>query len=109
MPNEYPLRILVITSRPLTDGAGNPIVLLDVEEERRRLRVALDLSPSASPERRGERAAFARFLPEATTGAIIDALADEWDVVHFTGMVRAMRACCSKMNLAWGSWSAHKN
>jgi len=48
MPNENPLRILVITSRPLTDGAGNPIVLLDVEEERRRLRVALDLSPSTT-------------------------------------------------------------
>lgn len=41
MPTQNPLRILVITSRPLADAAGNSITLLDVEEERRRVHAAL--------------------------------------------------------------------
>ncbi len=46
MPTGTPLRVLVITSRPLLDPAGNPITLLDVEEERRRIRTALTLTPA---------------------------------------------------------------
>ncbi len=42
MTSQQPLQILVITSRPLLDGAGNPIALLDVAEERRRIRAALE-------------------------------------------------------------------
>lgn len=73
---ESPLRILVITSRPLIDAAGNPISLLDVEEERRRISTGL---------KRAGVAAHVHFLPEATTGEVKTALRDKWDVVHFTG------------------------
>lgn len=77
MANGKFLRILVITSRPLIDANGNPIQLLDVAEERRRIRVAL---------RAGEMSNVrVHFLPEATTGAIKTVLRDMWDVVHFTG------------------------
>ncbi|MBM3129026.1 MAG: tetratricopeptide repeat protein [Chloroflexi bacterium] len=64
------------TSRPLTDDAGNPIVLLDVEEERRRVRAALQSAHIA---------ADVEYVPHATTGAVKTALRDAWDVVHFTG------------------------
>ena len=86
MPPENPLRILIITSRPLTDGAGNPIVLLDVEEERRRVRAALTPTPNPSPVfDKGGTSVRLHFLPHATTGAVKTALRDAWDVVHFTG------------------------
>ncbi len=70
------LRLLVITSRPLVDAAGNPITLLDVEEERRRVRVALQ---------NANVAAQVQYVPHATTGAVKTALRDAWDIVHFTG------------------------
>ncbi len=76
MSDERPLHILAICSRPLIDAAGQPITLLDVAEERRRIETAL---------KRAQTAARVHFLPEATTGAVNDALADVWDVVHFTG------------------------
>ncbi len=76
MPTENPLRLLVITSRPLTDGAGNSIVLLDIEEERRRMRAALQSARVA---------ARVEYVPHATTGAVKTALRDAWDVAHFTG------------------------
>jgi hypothetical protein len=71
-----PLCILVITSRPMIDPEGNPLHLLDVEKERRRI---------AEGFRKSGIAARARFLAEATTSASQDALRDEWDVVHYTG------------------------
>lgn len=76
MSSEGPLRILVITSRPLVDATDNPISLLDVEEERRRISIGL---------KRAGVAARVHFLPEATTGEVKTALRDNWDVVHFTG------------------------
>ena len=87
MPNENSLRILVVTSRPLVDPNGKPIVLLDVAEERRRIRDALTPIPDPSPEGGGRDKCVVRvhFLPDATTGAVNDALADAWDVVHITG------------------------
>lgn len=77
MASENHLRILVITSRPLIDAAGKPIHLLDVAEERRRIRVALRAGEMSNTR--------VHFLPEATTGVVKTALRDEWDVVHFTG------------------------
>ncbi len=71
-----PLRILVITSRPMITEHGNPIDLLDVEKERRRIADGL---------RKSGIAARVRFLAEATTNATKDALRDEWDVIHYTG------------------------
>ena len=76
MADEAPLRILVITSRPMIDQRGNPIHLLDVEKERRRIADGLKKSGIA---------ARAHFLAEATTSASQDALRDEWDVIHYTG------------------------
>ncbi len=76
MADEAPLRILVITSRPMIDERGNPIHLLDVEKERRRIADGLKKSGIA---------ARAHFLAEATTSASQDALRDEWDVIHYTG------------------------
>jgi predicted ATPase len=76
MTAEPALRILIITSRPLIDSAGNAIQLLDVEEERRRIATGL---------RRAGVAVRVHFLPEATTSAVKVALMDKWDVAHFTG------------------------
>ncbi len=90
MAEHKPLRILVITSRPLTDPDGNPITLLDVAEERGRITAALS-SPLLTGERPGVRSSpllagdgpgvrsspllagegpGVRFLPEATAGAV---------------------------------------
>jgi tetratricopeptide (TPR) repeat protein len=84
MPNENPIRILVITSRPLTDTTGNPIMLLDVAEERQRMRRALNLSADSSlgSERAGVRV---HFLREATTGEVKNAMNEPWDIVHIAG------------------------
>ena len=76
MSDAHPLRILAVCSRPLVDDGGNPIPLLDVAEERRRLETGLG--------RAGEGARI-HFLPEATTDAVKSALREGWDVVHFTG------------------------
>lgn len=76
MPDESPLSILAICSRPLTDAGGQPIALLDVAEERRRVETAI---------RRAGDVARVHFLPEATTDEVKSALRDGWDVVHFTG------------------------
>jgi len=76
MPDESPLRILAICSRPLIDAGGHPITLLDVAEERRRIETGV---------RRAGDVARVHFLPEATTGEVKSALRDGWDVVHFTG------------------------
>src|ERR1051325_3905525 len=76
MPDESPLRILAICSRPLVDAGGHPITLLDVAEERRRIETGV---------RRAGDVARVHFLPEATTGGVKSALRDVWDVVHFTG------------------------
>jgi hypothetical protein len=71
-----PLKILVITSRPLVDPADRPITLLDVAEERKRIRTALKNAGAAID---------VHFLPDATTGGINDALSHAWGVVHITG------------------------
>ena len=76
MSDESRLHILAICSRPLIDATEQPITLLDVAEERRRIETALT---------RAGDVARVHFLPEATTGAVKAALRDEWDVVHFTG------------------------
>ena len=76
MSDESPLRILAICSRPLIGPDGQPVALLDVAEERRRIETGI--------ERAGD-VARVHFLPEATTGKVKAALRDEWDVVHFTG------------------------
>jgi tetratricopeptide (TPR) repeat protein/predicted ATPase len=76
MPDESPLRILAVCSRPLVDPGGNPITLLDVAEERRRIETGIG---------RAGDVARVHFLPEATTGRVKAALLDAWDVVHFTG------------------------
>jgi tetratricopeptide (TPR) repeat protein len=76
MASGNPLRILVITSRPLITSDGQPITLLDVTEERRRFKTGL---------KRARVAVHAHFLPEATTNDVQTALRDGWDVVHFTG------------------------
>jgi tetratricopeptide (TPR) repeat protein len=76
MHDESPLRILAVCSRPLVDPGGNPITLLDVAEERRRIETGI---------RRAGDVARLHFLPEATTGRVKAALLDAWDVVHFTG------------------------
>jgi predicted ATPase len=73
---ESALRILVITSRPLIDESGDPIPLLNVETERRRIETGL---------RQSGIAARVHFLPEATTNSVQHALSEQWDVVHFTG------------------------
>ncbi len=70
------LRILVITSRPLLDEKGEPITLLNVARERSRIKTGLKQSGIA---------AQTHFLEEATTGAVMGALRQSWDVVHFTG------------------------
>jgi tetratricopeptide (TPR) repeat protein len=70
------LRILVITSRPLVTESGEPISLLDVETERRRISEGLQKSGIA---------ALVHFLPEATTREVQHELSKPWDVVHFTG------------------------
>ncbi|MCX7840736.1 MAG: CHAT domain-containing protein, partial [Anaerolineae bacterium] len=70
------LHLLVITSRPLMDDKGKPITLLDVEEERRRIRTALHHAQVAT---------HVEYVPHATTGAVKTALRDAWNVVHFTG------------------------
>ena len=76
MTDARPLRILAITSRPLISAGGEPIALLDVDEERRRLRTAL---------RQANTAVELRFLPQATVSTVMTALRSEWDIVHFTG------------------------
>src|SRR5207237_8731596 len=76
MSDESRLRILAICSRPLIDATGQPITLLDVAEERRRIETGL---------KRAGDVARVHFLREATTGEVKSALRDEWDVVHFTG------------------------
>jgi hypothetical protein len=76
MADESRLRILAICSRPLIDATGQPITLLDVAEERRRIETGL---------KRAGQVARVHFLPEATTGEVNAAVADGWDVVHFTG------------------------
>jgi hypothetical protein len=67
---------LVITSRPLIDANGEPIALLDVEQERNRIRAALENAGVAVE---------VHFLPEATTGKVNEALTRSWDIVHITG------------------------
>lgn len=74
--DEGQLRVLVITSRPLIQTDGNPVLLLDVAEERRRITTAL---------RQAKVAVQVHFLPEATTGAVQRALLEIWDIIHFTG------------------------
>ena len=76
MSSRNALRVLAICSRPLVDQTGEPIVLLDIAEERRRIETGI---------RKSGDAAHVYFLPEATTGAVKAALRDNWDVVHFTG------------------------
>jgi hypothetical protein len=76
MSDGSPLHILAICSRPLIDLGGQPIALLDVAQERRRIEIGL--------ERAGNMARV-HFLPEATTGEVQSALRDVWNVVHFTG------------------------
>lgn len=71
-----PFKMLVVTSRPLIDAEGREIVLLDVSEERRRI---------ASGLKNSSVHVQVHFLPDATTGAVKDALRNGWDVVHFTG------------------------
>jgi tetratricopeptide (TPR) repeat protein len=73
---ENPISILVVTSRPLIDVEGRQIVLLDVAEERRRIATGLKNSRIH---------AHVHFLPEATTGAVKEALRNKWDLIHFTG------------------------
>src|SRR5207237_4081621 len=76
MSDESRLRILAICSRPLIDATGQPITLLDVAEERRRIETGL---------KRVVDVWRVHFRREATTGEVKTALRDEWDVVHFTG------------------------
>jgi len=76
MLNENALRILAITSRPLINANGSPITLLDVVDERRRIRDAL---------KNAGVAVHVHFLSDATTGAINEVLEDAWDVIHITG------------------------
>ncbi|HYJ88034.1 MAG TPA: tetratricopeptide repeat protein [Pyrinomonadaceae bacterium] len=76
MSDENRLHILAICSRPLIDTSGDPIPLLDVTEERRRIETSI---------KRAGDVARVHFLSEATTGEVKAALREEWDVVHFTG------------------------
>lgn len=76
MTDQKALQILVITSRPLVDSQNRPLVMLDVDEERRRVRDALKNAGAA---------VHVHFLPHATTGAVTEILARDWDVVHITG------------------------
>ncbi|HHT9119060.1 MAG TPA: CHAT domain-containing protein [Candidatus Hypogeohydataceae bacterium YC41] len=73
------LKVLVIASSPLVFFESrelHPVIQLDVEEEKGRLRVALQAAKAPI---------HCRFLPHATNDEIQMALADKYDVVHFTG------------------------
>jgi len=77
MLNDNTLDILVITSRPLVDDKDEPLRLLDVAHERRRLRDGL---------KRARVAVQVTFVPEATTNAVgMELGRKHWDVIHFTG------------------------
>ena len=76
MDDQKVLKILVITSRPLVDSENRHIHLLDVEQERERIRGALQKAGVGI---------HAHFLANATVGAVTRAFAQDWDVVHITG------------------------
>lgn len=79
MAETTPLKTLVISSSPLVGIAANkllPIQILDVEEEKRRLREAFNKAKSPI---------HCRFIPHATNDEIHMALSDEYDIIHFTG------------------------
>ena len=70
------LRVLVITSRPLVDGAGRPISLAPVRLVRQSLEKKL--RESGAP-------IAARFLPWAVPFKVQNALLKPYHVVHFVG------------------------
>ncbi|TAH50867.1 MAG: tetratricopeptide repeat protein [Chloroflexota bacterium] len=75
MPTSTPLRLLVITSRPLVDSNNRRINLLDVAQERARVRDALQNSHIAVD---------VQFVPEGTAHSIKTALRVPRDIIHIT-------------------------